>query len=55
MGDDRLVFNRDRLIVLSGAAPAGTLADISRSDLSTDASHPGRSTSRGIEVSMGLL
>jgi hypothetical protein len=42
LGEDRIVFNRDRLTVVAGTAPVGNLDDIIRGDLSADASHPGR-------------
>jgi hypothetical protein len=32
MGNDQIAFNRDRLIVIAGSAPAGKVDDIARSD-----------------------
>lgn len=32
MGDDRIAFNRNRLIVIAGSAPAVTVDDVARSD-----------------------
>jgi hypothetical protein len=41
LGEDQIVFNRDRLVLISGKAPAGKLDDFVRSgDFPVDAKHP---------------